>query len=501
MQLAGCPRQAGEYLGTLQDRIVLDRLFLDDNLPVDDQLREAIGQQLKYLWGYYRNEPAAHASAQLVLSAEAPRIEIVKKSQGTYGRDLDIAWKGTGPHLKIDQPYQSKAVARGFTRAADPALIIDYRVRFKVAICGRPRADESTLPTLMPRDPWLMHWHVPQSAHRRLCYFNDCSVTSPCNDDDYADLPHPFYHWYDWYPDRHGPDADGRGFDCRRVLKPDVDYFAREVRLSRLAGNQATADFTRLRASLGPGEPLRATVLIGVLDHDWKDLAFPSVVKAFDGAASVPARAAELLSSSEARERGTAKFLRLLAMLPQIMRVARAALSVEGGYLKAEVQGTLARSGRAARVNVHVGLTDVFGPTPPGHWSILRRALAEDQVIVYGGHSGIGENFRLAQIEKNLGEPHDRFQADFARAPYQLIAFLSCYSYMYFGQDLVAAAGETAAGREFVYTGTEFTRGDEGALAILDFVDQVAAGAATPEFHYVDPEDFLMVKRVDGSGR
>jgi len=201
----------------------------------------------------------------------------------------------------------------------------------------------------------------------------------------------------------------------------------------------------------------------------------------------------------EPRERGTAKFLALLADLPEVMGVEAGRVVVEGAYLRADLDGRLARSRRPVHVSAFVGLTDIFGPTPPQHFALLRRALETDDVIVYAGHSGIGENFRLARIEEELREPPESVAAAFERAPRQLIAFLSCYSYMYFGQDLVAAAGHTAAGREFVYTGTDFTRADRGGLAILDFVDQVLAGAAKPALRYVEPAEFLMIKRVDGA--
>ena len=136
-------------------------------------------------------------------------------------------------------------------------------------------------------------------------------------------------------------------------------------------------------------------------------------------------------------------------------------------------------------------MTDIFGPVPPRHWEIARRALAEDNVIIYAGHSGIGENLRLKRLEDNLNLSHETIGAQLAKSPFQLIAFLSCYSYMYFGQDLLAAG--TAAGREFVYSATGYTKGDRGTLAILDLIDQVLAGEKVAQ-RYLDADDFLLLK-------
>src|SRR5262249_41674655 len=153
---------------------------------------------------------------RIVLAAEEPEVRILAKTTAPYGRDLVLDWKETAPELQITEPYQAKAVARGFAKKEDPALVVDYEVRFGLALRGRARPPDSALDVALPSDPWLMHWHVPAAERRHLRYFADDAITNPCADDDYADLPHPFYYWYDWQVDRHGPDADGKLFDCRK---------------------------------------------------------------------------------------------------------------------------------------------------------------------------------------------------------------------------------------------------------------------------------------------
>jgi hypothetical protein len=60
---------------------------------------------------------------------------------------------------------------------------------------------------------------------------------------------------------------------------------------------------------------------------------------------------------------------------------------------------------------------------------------------------------------------------------------------MYFGQDLIAAGHP----RDYLFTGTEFTRGDAGALAVIDLVDQALAGIA-PALRFIEPGEFLLLK-------
>jgi hypothetical protein len=490
LQLAHCPGEGGEYLATLDDTIALDRNFLDEKLSDEANARLAIEHQLRYAWGWLRTNPAMRASTQAALSAEAPGIAIRSMKKGRYGRDLALPWTETEERLKIEDRYTVKAVARGAARADDEALVVTYQVRFKLAMCGPPRGASSTLALPLPRDPWLLYWHVPKKLHRLMRYFNETAVTNPCSDDDFADLPHPYYYWYDWQPDRNGPDADGKSFDCREILKPGVDYFAHTIALQRLG--TPTGDFADLRRELsGLKGPLGATVLIGVLDHTYKEIDAAGLAAELAPGKPLARRVAAAIASPAPRERATEKFLNLLHDLPEIMQVDTHRSAAEGGFLVTTVEGKLKRSGRPVRIRAWLGLTDIFGPVPPKHWGIARRALAEDHVVIYAGHSGIGENLRLKRIEDNLKIAHDVIGQQLAKSPFQLIAFLSCYSYMYFGQDLLAAG--TAAGREFVYTGTGYTKGDRGALAILDLLDQaLVGGKVAPRF--LDAEDFLLLK-------
>ncbi len=484
LHLAGCDGRAGEYVATVDDTVLLDRAFLDDKTPEDEQVRAAIRQQLRYLWGYLRtNHPVVKLT--MVMSAADPEIAVRAKRAARYGRDLVLDWKDDPPRLVIDDPYTVRAVRRGFTRADDAALAVDYRARFVVALCDEAgaRAATSTLSVPTPRDPWLLYWHVPAKERRLMRYFDESAVTNPCSDNDFADLPLPFYYWYDWQPERHGGDGDGKPFDCRGLLRAGVDYFPRAVQLTRRAA--PSGDFASLRERLAGTGPITATVLIGALDHQHRALPVEKLAQ------SIAARgAAATLADPPLAERGTLKLLQLLVDLGQIATVRAPVATVEDGFLRVVVEGTLKRSGRALKLTAWLGLTDIFGPVPPRHWAILRRAVATDQVVIYAGHSGLGENFRLARIEENLKLAHAAFSAEFARAPLALVAFLSCYSYMYFGQDLMDT---NSSAREFVYAGTEFTKGDRGALAILDLIDQVLAPRGkSPSLRFVEPGDFLL---------
>jgi hypothetical protein len=496
---ANCPRQAGEYSGSFRGRVVLHKELLAGDDP-----RTSIEHQLRYLWGHYRNDASAHAALQVVLSAEPPEIHIVSRKEVPYGLSLALPYPTKDPRLAIDDAYTRRAVARGQVKAGDAAWLVEYEIRFKTAVCGRGQDPPPVARVPLPRDPWLAYWHVPRDKHRPLSYFVSREITNPCADDDFADLPHPFYYWYDWLPTRHGPDDDGHPFDCRQWLHAGRDYDFFDVKLDRVA--DASRDVSRLRAQLGQGE-LTATIMVGAVDHGVKDLD-PARWRALLGESSageLPARATSALVDWDARpphEPGTRSYLGLLEELRGVMNIDRHTAAVDDGYLVTEVRGHLKRSGRAARVRVWLGMTDVFGPLPPRHWRILRRALAEDQIVVYWGHAGIGENFRLAQIEQHLGLSHAQMSAELRGSPLRLVAFLSCYSYMYFGQDLLDAGAERSTGTYFIFTGIGKARHEAGPLAVLDLVDRVVQPdnreGRIDRLPMLGDDEFWLLKEVTG---
>jgi hypothetical protein len=510
LRFAYCDQASLEYEAVLTGRIVLARDFLDPQLSEDENLLLGIRQQVRYLWGYLHNDPRSKRDMKVVLWSAPPEVEILRKQDADYGYDLTLDWpkeQTLVPELRITDAYTKRAVDKGAIGRGARALTAEYRARFKLALCrnGGPKGGQLSAP--LPPDPWLAHWHVPAAERRKLTYFRESAITNPCVDDDYADLPHPIYHWYDWMPYRDDKDANGRPIQCRKLLKEGVDYFTRTAKLSPLP--TSGPDFRQLQAGLGEEKgPLRVTLIIGVHNHDWQNPDYPGLLAELSGG-DPAAQALAALARPKLRERGTQELLAVLRDLPEITASAAANPAaerrmtghMEGDYLVLEVQAVLRHSGRPLRLRLVHGLTDVLGPTPPRHWPLAKQALAQEQVVIYVGHSGVGENMRLSRIAAGSGGPREQVLADVAAAPYQLVAFLSCYSYMYFGLDLIEVeASKTSPRREFVFTGTPFSDGDRGSLAVLDFVDSLLAGTIRPgggqlpKLRFVAPKAFFIFK-------
>ena len=473
-----CPAGGGEYNAKVTTQILLARAFLDPALSEEANIKLAALHQLRYFWGITRSDPRWPPRMQVVLSRKDPTFAIKNIVAGSYGRDLVIDWKRTEERLKIEPGYIARAVAAGRVDHNDPAIRATVDIHFDVAICAHGEEPGAELTTPLPHDPWLMHWLVPTASHRTLRYYNTVDTTTPCADNDFADLPHPYYYWYDWYPTRRGRDEKGRSFDCTRLLKPIRDYATYRIALG--PKRIATRQFEKLAADLRrvtQSRPLRITAVIGVLDHEVTGLGLPGWQERIgEGTGTLGEKlktARQAFAESPVQERGTGMLLLTLGEMVNQLDDLHYQSRLDDDYLVTELDGRFKRSGAPLHLRLVLGMTDVFGPKPPAHWRFLERGLVEDDVVLYYGHSGIGENFRLEQIGRHLSLSADAIQQALDGAPLLLVAFLSCYSYMYFGEDLLLAGKHRQAGGTFLFTGMGAVGKDRGPVPVIELVDRL----------------------------
>jgi hypothetical protein len=141
-----------------------------------------------------------------------------------------------------------------------------------------------------------------------------------------------------------------------------------------------------------------------------------------------------------------------------------------------------------------------LGLKPPQHWEILKQALASSQYILYNGHSGLGNNMKIDNaLEATNSKPVDVFKTI---PSHQMIAYFSCYSYGYFGDDIVAYRRQFApnAQTDILLTGSEFTS-ERGPLGLLKHLDIFSAKQATrlDQSAWLFGKDQLIVKSFKGS--
>lgn len=435
--------------------LLLHRDLAPEGLP-DAFLRDAVALQIRHAFAATHNDPAWTT----ILTPDGPPhdLELLTRTDTPYDQSLTFDWPDD-PLIKPESDYIRRALARRTVAADDPAIRVAWRARVRVAACDPDGklAEQFTLP--VPHDPHTLHWTVPAARRVEHTYFNKRVIGFPCADPDIADYAHPEYLWYYWQPRRAG---------CEDLSTPAaLGSVSVRILRQRPPGDDLTAWRDTLAADLGD-RPLRVALVFGFLNHQ---VARPD-----------PARVRDALRTGGDPdgdpEWGTDQFLIFTRRTTDLL-TDRSLTVLERPDPAVALHGALRRSSRRVEITAHLTETDYLAPPDlaPRHAPILLDALKNADVIIYAGHSGLGLNFSRAQIEKDTAQ--DAVADALAASPARLVAFIGCYTYAYFGDDL-AAGLPRADDTLFMYTGNSVAETADSALHILHTLDCLLAGAAGP---------------------
>lgn len=490
-----CGGSSAEYELTFSDRIVLNTHFFNPELSENDNLKPAIEEKIRYFTQYFLNSKKQKKLFQVVRSSVPAQISITSKKAVEYPFDLKVDWTPK-PELPVDDSYTKAAIARGYTSKKDPAIEAEYSARITVLTCGTSN-EALELEGPLPLDPMLFYWNIPKEKRRPLKWNKSRATTNFCADSEIADFPHPNYLWYFWDPYLVGRDEKGRSFDCNKNLKPGVDFVVQKAKLTRI--QEPKENFDSLRDHLGKKEsPISVTYFFGYLDHQ---VAEPH-----------PKQVEDLIHFQftnnfvlETAEWGTSTYLQFIDSVRKMIKTTTTNVKIDGDYTLTELSGTLPVSGRPVKLRLILGPTDIFSVTKTGHWKWIPDALENDDVVVYAGHSGLGENFNLSRAKDELKISDESLRSTVTKKPYQLLVYLSCYSYSYFGQDLLDLARPHTPARDIIYSAASlgFDRYKDTSISVLDFLDQTLSGQGLQIQKRMKPKsDFLVFKSFNsGSPR
>jgi hypothetical protein len=429
--------------GTLR----LHRALLPDGDLDPALLRDAVALQIRHAFGSLHNDP----SARSLLTPDGPphTVEILERADVAYGHDITVDWPAD-PELHVESDYVRRALARGQLSADDPAIAVTWRAHVRLTRCDADADSPQTFHLPAPHDPYLLYWSVPAAARVEHVYLRKRARTFPCADPQIADYAHPEYLWYYWQPTR--PGCEDRPPDLARV----------DLQISHQT--PPSGDLSAWRRGLATaiqGRPLRVVLVFGYLNHQ-VPRPDPGDIHAALATRDPPAPAIDA-------EWGSAQYVEFVRRLNELLEDPTQRLYLADGDPAAEIHGTLQRSRQPALLSVHLTETDYLAPTPytPRHLPLLLAALRDADAILYAGHSGLGLNFSLAQLEQ--AAPPGAVAAALQTSPVQLLAFIGCYTYSYFGDDL--ARRLPRQGPLFVYTGNSVADTADSALHVLHTVD------------------------------
>ena len=196
-------------------------------------------------------------------------------------------------------------------------------------------------------------------------------------------------------------------------------------------------------------------------------------------------------------DQGSTNIVWFVRTLSDLLSPGTEKLSIEAKDSLLIVEAKLAKSQRDVRVRIYFGLTDLLTNADAEYWKSLAYGLGHDDVVLYTGHSGLGENMKLSHLLAATGlTENDLLRTAPAN---QVIGIFSCYSYSYFGEEIAQARARVGSGNTTHYLRTSSAFSTElGHLKVLEQIDLMhSTGSRSPASVEFEPTDFVIGTRYE----
>ena len=444
---------------------------ISQHLQSEKDWTKAVKSQINYGNGFFNSQKASVNEAKMFMVGE-PNVEIKKIEQVSYNKKLHIDRVENDDYSK----YPS-ALSNGLDiLPKDKAFKISYSAIVPVIRCGAFENKSNMVRVLLPFDPYLEYWSVPKQNRLKRAYQGNSSITTPCADSEVADLKSPHMLWYVWNPEEVGKSLDNIFFDCKKILKPEIDYQVLSASFKEKKSQVNPVEFSQLLSK----KEWNVSIILGYLKkNDSKSLSELHEVLHSDQS---------LLKLSKRYLSGNVKNINYnlepsMMSLFQIIKTLNDLADIpeekfifksNNGFYTLTFSGVFKKSQQPFKMNLYFGPTDVDQQLGL-HLGFLAESFKNSDMIFYIGHSGMGKNFNLHNMKKSLNFSDTQMTEIFSKVSYQLISVSSCYSTNYYSTeyfDLRKHAGQTSdlvltGSRNYLYW---------MPLQILSYLDSTKAG-------------------------
>jgi hypothetical protein len=399
------------------------------------------------------------------------KIKILSVKNKTYPLEVKVDKWDAGE-------YPAEFFERSYKKGAG-ALDIEYEAKLKVTQCSKQA--KNTYEIVLPLDPYLAYWYVPESQRVNLTFSPEHSmITTPCAATMMAELKHPSMYWNVWKPK-----ATVEDFSCSQFLQDEVHVAKSAVVFKPLKVEKKKLEYSFLKDK----EKINISLINGT--------AFP------DKTSVLLDRARPLLKnindfskiSNQELKNQDISVLATLATMNMFHKIANHLdwkLIDNEDHFIFETSGTLLHSGKPFEISIYLG-PSVEYQEGRKHWSFLADALKKSDFIFYNGHAGMGTAFTVKSVKNNGG------LKDFKESPsHQLIAILSCSSISYFGDDFKQERSKLGKATDLILTGFD-NNAYRVMPAMIQFVDLSLAGQDYDlqkllSFHLSENEDIHLTR-------
>lgn len=472
-----------------------------------DVLRQHIEQQLKYLIGISKEYRSIHVS-KLAVSAFRDDINYLKTSLNTLQLpELESFW---GPNISLgSDPYVKELVSH----SGQSVLVkkIDYQTNVIVTICAPLPLSTGTLYSQLenlfyPLDPYLGFWINGKNERKIITAKNLKSGLVPiCLSQDFLIFgTAPEYAWFYWQPVHR---------DGARLCRIEDKTWVTSFKIEKLE-NIPLKKETTLFSSNASDEIKIAAVFGQVSDSSNKrikayDNLYNDIQAIFDRCQRGQERMAcysELeyyfrknQFDLDPGQKSLIDVLKFYAAMVSNHKLT--SKKINESYLQFNLTGLSNFDQKMVSFSVYAGPTGVFNSylASADYWNFVLTSFYQDDVFLYFGHAGVGQNLALRTVLERSTVKASSFKK---RTKDLNLGIFNCEAYSYFGWDLNLLFENNSKTKNFVNlvasSGTEVSASFVSAYIenILKAKDVKVESLIENLAGYVLTDDVLMFQKI-----
>ncbi|MBC7466053.1 MAG: hypothetical protein H7256_08675 [Bdellovibrio sp.] len=470
-------------------------------------IQQHIERQLKYLIGISKEYRSIHIS-KLAISSFRNQINIlVTREDRTQLPILDSYWAGNislggDPYVKELVSYSGQNVRVSKT---------DYQTDLIMTTCSPVPlsllafyAEFENL--TFPLDPYLGFWINQKNERKVIMAKNGKSGLVPiCLSQDFLIFgTAPEYAWFYWQPVH----RDSSRL-CRIEMKERVTQFKIQ-RSQEFSLKKETKLFSSESSAL-----INVAAVFGQVSHSKNDqikaydVLYRDILAIFDTCQSEKDRMScysELESYFRKNQfdldPGQISLIYVLKFYSTMVSNYRLTAKVGNkDYMQFNLAGLSDSNNKSISLSVYAGPTGVFNSylASSDYWNFVLKSFYQDDLFLYFGHAGVGQNLALKTILDRATASKNQFTK---RTKDLNLGVFNCEGYSYFGWDLKSLFENKSSAKHFVNlvasSGTE-VNGSFISAYIENFLkskDVTVEAIVENLSNYVQSDDFLTFQKI-----
>jgi hypothetical protein len=435
--LGYCPNLLQEYKVSINSKVQM----LNQLVQSEEDIKRTIQHQINYLNPHFVNK------SKSVTLSKVESIKLLDKK--TFKAPLNFEIDNNNFESPEDAYFSQVLSLAPKKNQILEFLEVDYVAELKMVKCESLDLDLSYYLPLMPQ---LAYWFIEKSQRLEYEYVTGAkNIVNPCATNELADFNKPYYFWYFWNPER-----STRGTLCKDVYHSDKLNHVAQLTIEK----KQTSIKTTQKAT---HEIHNVSIIYGNLSQKFNQ----------DDLDQINRNYLKKNKYFEMLDLNAQNLFKLLQNLDEYFQFKIV------DWKKQENAIYITLKNNKTQIQFFIGSTDIHSVWGARHFDFFTQALKESDLVIYSGHAGLGENFRIpASLE-------------LAKIKAKELAFVSCYSYRYGEEDKWQ---QTPNVERIYYTGYDVTHTYIEILKILDR-SLMQDGSKLPE-NLVRHEGFAFMKNI-----